>query len=309
MTADTHPSLQVLLGTFNGEKFLHEQLRSLADQTFSDFEVLVSDDASTDGTLDVIESFRPLLRIRQLPLRSNLAQARSARRNFEYLISSSSASLIALCDQDDIWDADKLQRMLDVERKASSREKVLFYSDARTVDRDGRTLSPSYFRSARKDPRRNDLRQVLVENVVSGNMSLIRGEFARSAMPLPEASPGHDWWLAARAAAVDGLCYIPCQLVSYRQHGSNEVGVPALSLRTLTAEARSIAKRSNRQLRIQHKINQAESLARLLDDHKGPAAALGAIPNQKKISRVRTLASYGLWHSNLIRNLAFVALV
>lgn len=302
------PKVQILLATYNGSEFIGEQLASLVEQTFTDFELLVSDDGSSDDTLQIVHSFSDRLPIRVLGKPATVVPA-GVKNNFQFLIHSSSASLLAFCDQDDIWDREKLARQVAFSEQPTNSSGLLFYCDARIVNASGRVTARSFFEDARKDPNRNRLNQILVENVVSGNMSLARGDFARAAMPIANESPGHDWWLAAIAANSEGLRYLPEQLLSYRQHSHNAIGAPGLSIRHILDEARTVTSRDRRHRRIVHKIEQAQSIALALDDNSGVAAALGSLDSLTKMNRIRTLIRWRLWHGNTIRNIGFLLLI
>lgn len=303
-----HPELQVLLATYNGGDFISEQLNSLVNQTFVNFELLVSDDGSIDDTLHIVRSYsdRIATRIIDKPHRHGKS---TPKANFEFLIRSSSAPLLAFCDQDDIWDADKLANQVEFARRPENYGNQLFYCDARIVDASGRVVAASFFEDAKKDPTRNALNQILVENVVSGNMTMVRGEFARSAMPIPETSPGHDWWLAAHAAAAGALAHLPQQLLSYRQHSQNAIGAPGLSIRTVLREVHALSKADLGESRVSHKVDQARAIAELLNIQHGPAAALGSLTSKSKLRRVETLFRHRLWHDNTIRNIGFLILI
>ena len=100
-------TLSIALSTYNGSKFLREQLQSLANQTLLPFEVVITDDCSTDDTLSIIKEFSNVLNIRvfvnDLPLK--------VTKNFEKAISLCSGDVILMCDQDDIWHPDKLAKI------------------------------------------------------------------------------------------------------------------------------------------------------------------------------------------------------
>jgi glycosyltransferase involved in cell wall biosynthesis len=112
MPASLRPSLAILLGTFQGQNFLARQLDTLAAQTYTDWALWVSDDRSSDGTLDILEAYRARWGNDKLVIRSGPAQG--FRANFLALACNADiqADYYAFCDQDDLWDPDKLATAL-----------------------------------------------------------------------------------------------------------------------------------------------------------------------------------------------------
>lgn len=209
------PLISIALCTYNGARYIREQLDSLVNQTFSSFEVVAVDDCSTDGTLDILDEYaRADSRIRVIRNAHNLG----FRANFERALSLTSASLIAPCDQDDVWLPEKLQLLLD-----ALGEHALAYSDSEFVDARGRPLG-----LAMSDKSRlidiDDPAVFAAGNCVSGHSMLFRRILLERALPVPDCFY-YDWWIAAVAASSGGVVYRPEKLVKYRLHDSNVTNV------------------------------------------------------------------------------------
>ena len=182
--------VSVVVCTYNGEKFLRQQLDSLISQTYTDLEIIISDDNSTDSTVEIAESFqrkdpRILIHVNKNNLGYN--------RNFEHAFDLATGDFIAVCDQDDIWKPNKIEAMM-----------PLFAGDAILV----------YCRSVRfrnqipdveKYCRRklfigNDIKRLMYVNDIAGHNIIFRKELLRLAKPFPEGV-FYDWWLTIVAAA------------------------------------------------------------------------------------------------------------
>lgn len=205
------PLISVALCTYNGQRYLREQLESLLAQTYSNMEVVAVDDGSTDRTVELLREYA----IRDSRLRvfvnpRNLGFV----RNFEHAISLCKGTLIAPCDQDDIWLRHKLRMLANYIGGRS-----MAYCDSELIDAEGRSLGVNMSRFwAMQDL--NDPAALVLSNCVSGHAMLFRRELLDGQPPLP-TDVFHDWWLAMRAAARGGVAYCPQQLVRYRQHGKN----------------------------------------------------------------------------------------
>lgn len=209
-------SVSVALATYNGEAFLREQLVSLLSQTYRVKEIVICDDASTDGTWDILEEYKAsnqqLFSIHRNPERIGYI------RNFEQAITRCSGCYIALSDQDDIWYPHKIERLLSALGSFD-----LVHSDARLIDAQGYCLAPSYVRYSRKAVRSVSFQRLLHKNTVTGCTLLMKSDFAKQALPFPICI-SHDWWLALLAADRGTLVYCDEALTQYRQHDGNILG-------------------------------------------------------------------------------------
>lgn len=211
MAHAVEPLISVALCTYNGERYLREQLESLLAQTYSNMEIVAVDDGSTDGTVELLREYaRRDPRIRVFVNSCNLGFV----RNFEHAISLCNGSLIAPCDQDDIWLHHKLRMLANYIGGHS-----MAFCDSELIDAQGRGLGVNMSRFwAMQDL--NDPAALVLSNCVSGHAMLFRRELVDGQPPLP-IDIFHDWWLAIRAAARNGVAYCPQPLVRYRQHGKN----------------------------------------------------------------------------------------
>ena len=208
-------TISVALCSYNGEKYISEQLLSIVNQTRKPDEVVIFDDASEDGTWDIIESFvqkYPAIRWR---VKQNTPRE-GVRLNFAQAIMSTTSDFIATPDQDDIWEANKLESLLDVIRE---RNVALVHTAVQFIDADGKPLG-------RKDetPSELSLRTYILEgNNVSGCTCFFRSELKEKLNPFPQNFYYHDRWMAIVAYNNGGIYFYDQPLVRYRQHNANVV--------------------------------------------------------------------------------------
>ena len=226
--------VEILLATYNGDRYLPELLDSLAKQTEVDFSVLYQDDGSIDGTGDLLSAWagkNPRFR----PGREQGLHL-GAKANFFSLLRQSSADLVFLCDQDDIWLPEKVSTLLaaywDAAEKLPAGTPLLIHSDAVVVDAENRTLADSFFRLQGWDPSAVTLNRLLVQNNVTGCTALLNRPLADLVVRYgdPDRMFMHDWFIALTAASFGQVVFCPRQLTRYRQHGANAIGASRASL-------------------------------------------------------------------------------
>lgn len=225
-------AVSVALCTHNGARFVAEQVASILTQVPPPRELVVGDDASTDDTLAEVERVVAQARASDPAFSTQVTIIRrdaplGVTANFESTIAACSSPLIALSDQDDVWPAGRLGRLV---RAFDDPSVSLVHSDARLIDAEGRDTGARLLevveatRSERAALEAGDAWPVLLRrNLVTGATVVVRAELAREARPFP-ASWVHDEWLAAVAAARDGLRLIDQPLLDYRQHDANVIG-------------------------------------------------------------------------------------
>ncbi len=222
-------SISVAMATFNGARFVRQQLDSIVDQSHAPTEIVVSDDGSTDDTVAVVEEFA---KTSPVPIRifTNSAQL-GYRANFMQAAALCGSDLIAFCDQDDVWDRDKLRRCVGAFDQA---EVLLCYHNAVVTDESGNAIGDLGDYKSAKDIFLVRRAQDFWFNA-HGLAQVFRADLLRfsdlrfcSLDHRSEASEplAHDQWIFALALALGKVRYMPDVLVRYRQHGGNVVGFP-----------------------------------------------------------------------------------
>jgi glycosyltransferase involved in cell wall biosynthesis len=238
------PSVAVVLCTCNGSRFLPEQLQSILDQTRAPDEMIIVDDASSDDTMALLGEFEAHARQRGIAVSVarnpvNLGYV----RNFERATGLARADLVFLCDQDDVWEPTKIERMWQVFQSRPSL--LLLHTDARLIDASGADMGYSLFDALEVTANElsavhagNAFEALLRRNLVTGAATAFRRELLHDAAPFPDAWV-HDEWLAIVAAATGEIDCLEEPLIAYRQHGSNQIGVRRRSVAEKFAGSRS----------------------------------------------------------------------
>lgn len=226
-------SVSVALCTHNGARFVGEQVRSICLQSLPPADIVLSDDASTDGCVEVAQNAleaclreRPGLAIGFRAIRN--VPALRVTKNFEQAARACTGDLIALSDQDDVWHPDRLARM--VAPFDQRPDLLLLHSDARLVDDDLKELGLSLFHALEvksferawiHEGRAFDV--FLRRNLVTGATTLFRRSLLEQALDFPKEWL-HDEWLGIVASAIGRVDVLEDALIDYRQHESNQIG-------------------------------------------------------------------------------------
>lgn len=237
------PLVSVVLCTYNGEGHLCQQLDSLLAQDYPNLEIVAVDDASSDGSLKLLRDYaqqHPGIRIH-----ANSSN-QGASRNFEMAARHSSGELIAFCDQDDVWQPQKISRLL----AHLKPQQQAVYCDSELIDEAGRPLGRRISTYLRMYDGAEPATFVF-DNCVSGHALLMRRTAVEAALPFPELR-FHDWWLAFVATSLGGIGYLPEPLVQYRQHA-----------RSVTDIAQRKAKAKSASTRVGRYLEKRQWLARL----------------------------------------------
>lgn len=228
MAENAGPEVEILLPTFNGERFLPELLDSLKRQTFRDFRILARDDQSSDGTRALLGEARADAEIFLIIVEDDERRL-GAAAGFGRLMGLSTAPHVFFCDQDDWWKPDRIERCVLALRSAEARHgkdaPLLLHTDLEVVDADLSSLSNSFWKYQNLKPElAGRLERNLVQNGVTGCAAVANRALLDRALPLPEETVMHDWWLALVASAFGRVLHLPEATVLYRQHGENQVG-------------------------------------------------------------------------------------
>jgi glycosyltransferase involved in cell wall biosynthesis len=262
-------SVSVALCTHNGERFIEEQLRSILGQTLVPTEIVLSDDASTDRTIAIVESTIASWRNQHPDARLEVSFFRNpvalgVTRNFEQAILAVSGDLVALSDQDDVWLPNRLERMVSVFDNRPNL--LLLHTDAFLIDATGRRGPGSLLEALEVSMRTRaaihageGLGELMRRNIVTGATTVFRRSLSEVAVPFPAAWL-HDEWLAVAAASIGVVDLLEEPLLEYRQHGANQVGAEMLSFSGKVGRMLEPGTERSRRL-----LTRAENLVERLD--------------------------------------------
>lgn len=232
-----NPKIAILLCTHNGEEYLVEQLNSIVEQSYSNYIIVIWDDASSDSTPDLISKFAKTYP-EKTHIVSNHNNNLGARGSFSFLIEyvlknkdilDLEDAYMMFCDQDDIWLKNKVEELvntiINAEESANEvRFPVLVHSDLIVVSEKNQNISESFINYQGLEIKRNRFANMVISNLVTGCTAMINESLARKAIPIPKHAIMHDWWLALVAAAFGKVIFLTKPLVRYRQHSNNAIG-------------------------------------------------------------------------------------
>jgi glycosyltransferase involved in cell wall biosynthesis len=310
--------IDILLPTYNGERFVERQIESILDQMDARCRMLIRDDASSDETLSLVRRFAVGQPDRVALLEDDGARL-GACGNFGRLLEYSDADYVALCDQDDVWlpghISSLLERIQTVERECGTETPVLAHTDLVVVDENLRTMAPSFWSYSNINPvRGNRLNGLLVQNVVTGCATMVNRALARLACPIPKTAPMHDWWLALVASAFGRIEAVPEKTVLYRQHSSNRLGATCYDWQYVVRRTVDVFCRGAvAKWRCTTQRQAAEFLRRfamsLNPSQRAAVAAYVELENAGFLDRRLQLLKYGFLKTGPLRNLGWLMMI
>lgn len=215
MSVTNSPLISIALCTYNGEKNLREQLDSLVQQTYKNLEIVVVDDQSIDNTPAILKEYAQLYNTLRI---STNKQNLGYTRNFEKAVSLCAGDYISLCDQDDIWDLNKIELLYN-----HIHNNILIYHDSEFVDESGNSIGKKMSDIMNFYQGDNPL-PFLFQNCVSGHALMFKKELLKYVIPF-DSRFFHDWWLVFNAASIGKINYLPNTLVKYRQHAGGTIDI------------------------------------------------------------------------------------
>jgi glycosyltransferase involved in cell wall biosynthesis len=208
---DTDPLVSVVLCTYNGAKYIREQMDSIIEQTYTNTEIVIVDDGSTDETIAILQDYQKKdSRIAIYQNENNLGY----NRNFEKAVQLANGKYIAISDQDDIWDHHKIEICI----RSFPADALFLYSlsgSFQEADFTNRKWAPKvYYRAI------DDLHQLVFNSPVHGHACIFKKGLLPYCLPFP-SDIFYDWWLSMHAASVSTIACLPQTLTWHRNHEKN----------------------------------------------------------------------------------------
>lgn len=298
------------MATYNGEKYISQQIDSLLHQTIQDFILIVQDDCSTDSTFQILQTYR-----QQYPhkiiINQTTGNSGSAKYNFIQLMINHKYDYLMLCDQDDVWKPNKievtLQKMREMERIYGTNTPLLVHTDLEVVDENLQTLSASFCQAMNADYSRTALHQLIIQNTLTGCTALYNRALAEYITTPPAYMVMHDWWLILVASIFGHIGHIDDTTIFYRQHQTNTIG--AKDVRTLSYKINRLLHFREMKQAIAQTYPQANSLlqvfeAQLPTQHRLFLEEYCRIPTRNKLERIRTIYRLKVLKHGIARKVA-----
>jgi len=301
--------ITVLMAAYNGEKYIGEQIESIINQTFTDWNLIVKDDSSTDNTLQIANDYAVKYPEKIKVLTQNMNTG-NASDNFFSMLKYADGKYIMFADDDDVWIPEKmsmsLKMMEHMEIKYGTDKPFLVHSDLEVVDAKMQRVSKSLFALQKLDKKHNSINYLLAQNIVTGCTMMVNRRLLDMVGDSPENVIIHDWWFALVASAFGKIGLIECQTVKYRQHGKNLIGAKnAKSIRYYFNRIRTIGQTKKemdatcvqaKEFLKRYEIQMHHDMKRMIEEYI-------SLPKASIMRRIRILNRNHFWKSGMLRRL------
>lgn len=297
----------VLMASYNGEKYLKEQLDSILDQTFPDIRIVVSDDGSTDQTLNILKQYKKNAPDRVFCL-SDTGNFGSPQNNFFHLLQNVSDEYLMLSDQDDIWEPEKVELMRNEmkhqEYLVGRDTPILIHSDLSIMDQSGEIKHQSMAKYQKIPTKVRTLSHYLVENNITGNTIMINQAFQTFFSYIPETCMMHDWWMGLLGCCFGRIVYLDRPLVRYRQHETNQLGSKSGFIQCLSRfENKEKVRENYSRMFRQAELFYTQYSKNLTDEQRELIQGFLSLRQQNRLGKIVTILKYKFFKSTPIRTL------
>ena len=299
--------VNILMSTYNGQQFLAEQIRSIQEQSYTDWTLFIRDDGSSDNTKEILKDFEhqdSRIHLIDNDKSDNLGVIKS----FHKLVNHDRADYYFFSDQDDVWLPNKLELSLKEAQNYLADLPLMVYMDLKVVNQDLKIMTESMVKS-QSHHANTELVQELTENTVTGGVAMINHALAEMWQETDDILM-HDWYLALLASAFGNLVFIDQPGELYRQHSDNVLGARTLSKRfkkwirphILFAVYWDLIKNSQKQSRHLLQMPLSQSNRELIE-------AFVTIMDKPMLERFRILRKYRLKKNKAFHTLVFTTLI
>lgn len=219
--------VDILLATYNSEKYLEEQINSILSQTYCDWKLIIRDDGSCDETLNIISRYVDQYPEKIKSVKDNVICG-NAKSNFFQLLSYASSDYAMFCDHDDYWLENKIEvslnRLIEEEKRTGKIEPLIVYTDYYVVDSKLNIVQEMSSKKLQVAKAYLTLNRLLVQNYITGCTMIFNKSLYSQIGQVGDEALMHDWWLALYASAFGKIIHLDISTIKYRQHGNNCVG-------------------------------------------------------------------------------------
>ena len=305
--------ITILMATYNGATYLPAQIDSLLGQTVSFDKLYIQDDCSTDDTWAILEHYQSQYPDR-IAITRNEKNTGNPKHNFYSLMSRVQSDYTMLCDQDDVWLPEKIEKTLakmrEMEGMYGKDTPLLVHTDLAVTDEELQIRDISLFHMQGMNQSRTALPQLLVQNIVTGcavmyNRALLRVFQGKT----PSFFVMHDWWIALLACCFGQIGFLEESTMLYRQHTGNTVGAKKAS--AVAYKLQLLKNIETVRKNVADTYLQAESLLEIYQEILTPAhrkllKSYVEIPKKNKISRYITMWKLGTLKYGILRKIAAI---
>lgn len=216
--------IDVLLATYNGEKYLKELLDSILIQTYSNIRIVICDDCSTDNTVLILNEYQK--KDNRIIIYENLKNIGSDK-TFEFLLTKVESEYYMFADQDDVWNKDKIELTF---KKLIDEDADLVFTDLEVVNHELKTIDKSFNKLKKYDYKinkciKNGYDLEILYNTITGCTILSKSSWISEILPFPEnKNILHDYWVGLIISLKGRIVYLNMPTIKYRQHVDNQIG-------------------------------------------------------------------------------------
>ena len=306
----------ILMATYNGEKYISQQIDSILSQTCQDFVLYINDDNSDDNTYKIAYEYSSKYPEKVIVTKNN-KNTGSAKHNFINMMIQHKNDYVMLSDQDDVWLPNKIEityneiKKCEAEYDAST--PILVHTDLKVANNDlTKIISQSYKEAMNSDYNRTLLRNQIIQNTPTGCTMIYNRSLADLIINEPDYLVMHDWWIVLIAAAFGKIVPMDSQTVLYRQHNNNEVG--AKDVRTLKYKIGKLVRYNEIKDALKNSYKQAKCFLsifkdKLTDEQIKLLTDYSNIPNRTKMMRFITICRLGTFKTGFARKVAQVLFI
>lgn len=292
--------ITILLSTYNGEKYLKQQLDSLYAQTYKNIKIIVRDDGSTDSTMEILE----LYNLNILSSNKNVGSSNSFFILLEYALKTTDSEYFMFCDQDDIWYSDKidktLKKMEELEKKYSNLP-LLVHTDLNVVNNRLSIINESFMLYQKIDAKYNAFNNLLMQNIITGCTTMLNKKLSEICCPVSSDFILHDWWIGLVASTFGKIGYLNESTISYRQHDSNSIGAKRFNFTYIIKKFNTVNILELNKIQAEVFLNKYEN--KLNKDQRNLLEDFILINKKSFLIKRILLIKYNLYKQGFLRNL------
>lgn len=306
--------IDILMAAYNSEKFLNAQVDSIINQTYTDWQLIIRDDCSSDNTVKIIQEYE-----QKYPNKIKLFQAEKnsgAKANFNCLLKLSKSEYIMFCDHDDVWLPNKIEltfnKMKEIEKNMAEEAPILVFTDKSIVDENLNITNISSANSEKFNVKTIKLNNLLVQNVASGCTIMINRKLLEISGEIPADAIMHDHYCMLIASIFGNVGYVDTPTMLYRQHSSNEIGATPYGysyfLKKITEKPAQIKER------FQKNVTQAKIILEKYEkiiptDKKYLLKEFVKLGDAKRFQFAKIIVKNKFYKSGFIRKIGMLALL
>lgn len=298
--------VDILLATFNSEKYLEEQIDSILLQTYKDWKLIIRDDNSTDRTLDIFNKYISLYPDKISIVKDNI-KCGSAKNNFLQLLSYAENDYVMFCDHDDYWLKNKIEisvnKLIEGEKRFNKSTPLVVFTKYFITDSQLNQIKESNSYSNKTLKSITSFNRLLVQNYLNGCTMIFNKSLYSAIGNVIEDALMHDWWVALYASAFGKILFANVPTIKYRQHENNCVGaINVKSIKYIISKIKDInTKHSYEKLYNQavlfneiYKLKMDLRISKIINKFI-------QMQNMNKVMKIYTTLRYNFCKSNFIR--------